>query len=88
MNKISVVIHNGYLSFNKFNKTTKEEDLNNTNVIDTKNIKFTEDYILSNLELVSAFLNLIALSHKYLWDTGAGCAGIYSPRVASTCHAQ
>jgi len=64
MNKISVVIHNGYLSFNKFNKTTKEEDLNNTNVIDTKNIKFTEDYILSNLELVSAFLNLIIVKFE------------------------
>jgi sortase B len=61
MNKVSVVIHNGYISFSKFNKSINGIDLNNTNVIDTKNIKFTEDYILDNLDLVSAFLNLIVV---------------------------
>lgn len=64
MNKISIIIHNGYITFNKFNKSISEDNLNNTNVIDVKNIKFTEQYILENIDLVSAFLNLVILKSE------------------------
>ena len=36
----------------------------NTNVINTKNLKFTEEYINQNLELVSTFINLVVLKFK------------------------
>ena len=59
MTKISITIKSNCISFNSFNKNVSDENLNNTNIINTKSIKFTEEYIINNLDLVSAFLNLI-----------------------------
>jgi len=61
MNKIQISVGKEYLSFSKYNRNINEENLNNTNVIDIKSLKFTEEYILENLDLVSAFINLIIL---------------------------
>lgn len=43
-------------------KVTK--DLNKTNIIDTKELIFSKNYIQDNLELVSSFLNVIILKNK------------------------
>lgn len=61
MNKILISVGKEYLSFSKYNRNINEENLNNTNIIDIKSLKFTEEYILENLDLVSAFINLIVL---------------------------
>ena len=61
MNKILVSIEKDNIYFSKYSSQIKEENLNNTNVIDVKSLKFTEEYILENIELVSTFINLIVL---------------------------
>ena len=61
VNKILVSVVDEYLTFSKYNRKDDEENLNNTNVVDIKKLKFTEGYILENLDLVSAFINLIVL---------------------------
>ena len=54
------------LSFNtiiisKIKKTVEQKNLNNTNVINLKELKFSCSYILENKELVSSFLNVTIL---------------------------
>jgi len=61
MNKILVVVEEDYLSFSKYNRQISEDNLNNTNVINVKNLKFTEEYIKNNIELISTFFNLIII---------------------------
>ena len=51
MNKISISVGKEYLSFSKYNRSTNEENLNNTNIIDVKNLKFTEEYVLENCDV-------------------------------------
>lgn len=64
MNKILISIGKEYVSFSKYNRNISEDNLNNTNVINVKSLKFTEDYIYENLELVSTFLNLVFMKFK------------------------
>jgi sortase B len=47
-----------------YKKDKLDEDLNNTNVINTKEIYFSTDYIRENLELVSSFLNVIIIKQN------------------------
>ena len=61
MNKILISIEKEYITFSKYYRQINGTDFNNTNIIDVKNLKFTEDYILENIELVSTFVNLILL---------------------------
>lgn len=61
MNKILISVDKDYICFSKYNRNVNEENLNNTNVIDVKSLKFTEEYILENLELVTTFINLVVL---------------------------
>lgn len=42
-------------------KDVNQENLNNTNIIDVKDLKFSIDYIKENFELVSNFLNVIII---------------------------
>ena len=63
MNKIVFKISKNNLSAALYSKDIKE-DLNNTNVIDTKEIYFSTLYIKENLELVSSFLNVIILKQN------------------------
>lgn len=64
MNKILILIKNNSIIFSKYNKDINVDNINNTNIIDVKNLKFTEEYILENLDLVSTFLNLIIKKFK------------------------
>ena len=54
MDKIIFKVGKNLLTIDKYTKDIKV-DLNNTNVIDTKEIIFSIDYIKNNLELVSSF---------------------------------
>lgn len=64
MDKIVFKISNNLLSVSIITKDTPKLDLNNTNIIDTKEIVFSKDYILDNLELVSSFLNVIIIKRN------------------------
>ncbi len=64
MNKIVFKINKNNLSVGIYKKDPKEEDLNNTNIINTKEIYFSTEYIEENLELVSSFLNVIILKQE------------------------
>ena len=63
MDKIIFKIGKNLLTIDKYTKDIKV-DLNNTNVIDTKEIIFSIDYIKNNLELVSSFLNVIIIKQN------------------------
>lgn len=63
MDKIIFKIGKNLLTIDKYTKDIKT-DLNNTNVIDTKEIVFSTDYINNNLELVSSFLNVIIIKQN------------------------
>lgn len=64
MKKILVVIENNCMYFSKYNREISQQNLNNTNVINAKNLKFTEEYISENLELISTFFNLLTIKFK------------------------
>lgn len=64
MNRIKVDVKKNSIIFSIYNREIKEENMNDTNIIDTKNLKFSEQYILDNLELVSSFFNIIILKEK------------------------
>ncbi len=64
MNKILIKVVGKNLVFCKYHINRKEPNLNSTNIIDTNNIIFTDEYILSNLELVAAFIKVIVLKYN------------------------
>ena len=49
------------ISINKTKRTIDKKGLNNTNVIDTKELKFSPEYIKDNSDLVSTFLNVVII---------------------------
>ena len=63
MDNIIFKISKNILSIDAYKKD-KKEDLNNTNIIDTKEIYFSKIYIRENLELVSSFLNVIIIKQN------------------------
>ena len=64
MDKIMFKITKNYLTVSLLNKDLPKENLNNTNVIDTKEIVFSKDYIFANQDLVTSFLNVIILKRN------------------------
>ena len=52
------------ISISKIKKEVDYESLNNTNIIDVKDLKFSNEYIRENFELVSNFLNVIIIKHN------------------------
>lgn len=64
MIKIVFKINGNNINAYKLLKDTPKEDLNKTNVIDTKELVFSDIYIKNNLELVSSFLNVIIIKRK------------------------
>ena len=58
MIKIVFKVNGNCINAYKLIKDTPKEDLNKTNVIDTKELVFSDVYIKNNLELVSSFLNV------------------------------
>ena len=68
MNKIVFKIVKNEIIVSLLNKDIKE-NLNNTNVINTKETYFSVNYINENVELVSSFLNVIIIKnniHKFI----------------------
>ena len=63
MNNILIKINNTLLTISLINKK-ENKNLNNTNIIDTKELLFSKSYIKDNIELVSSFLNTIILKNK------------------------
>lgn len=64
MIKIVFKVNGNCINAYKLLKDTPKEDLNKTNVIDTKELVFSDVYIKNNLELVSSFLNVIIIKRK------------------------
>lgn len=64
MIKIVFKVNGNCINAYKLIKDTPKEDLNKTNVIDTKELVFSDVYIKNNLELVSSFLNVIIIKRK------------------------
>lgn len=64
MIKIVFKVNGNCINAYKLIKDTPKEDFNKTNVIDTKELVFSDVYIKNNLELVSSFLNVIIIKRK------------------------
>ena len=64
MHKILVEVKNKTLSFSLLSSRVKSENLNNTNVIDTEKMVFSDKYINDNLELIKSFFNDIILKKE------------------------
>lgn len=58
---ISFKLSSNAIIISKMKKTVEQKNLNNTNVINLKELKFSCSYILENKELVSSFLNVTIL---------------------------
>ena len=63
MNNILIKINSTLLTISRVKKK-EDKNLNNTNIIDTKELLFSENYIKENIELVSSFLNTIIIKNK------------------------
>ena len=63
MNNILIKVTSTLLTISSV-KNKDKTNLNNTNIIDTKELLFSYDYIKDNLELVGSFLNTIVLKNK------------------------
>ncbi len=63
MNNILIKVNSTLLTLSHV-KTKEKKNLNNTNIIDTKELLFSYQYIKDNLELVSSFLNTIIIKNK------------------------
>ena len=62
MDNILIKISSSLLTFNSIKKGY--ENLNNTNIINTKKLVFSHDFINENKELVISFLNTIIIKNK------------------------
>lgn len=63
MNNILIKINSTLLTFSLIKKS-ENKNLNNTNIIDTKELLFSHSYIKDNIELVSSFLNTIIIKNN------------------------
>lgn len=63
MNNILIKVNSTLLTLSHI-KTKENKNLNNTNIIDTKELLFSYQYVKDNLELVSSFLNTIIIKNK------------------------
>lgn len=55
---LSFKLSGNNIIISKIKRNVEQKNLNNTNVINLKELKFSYSYILENLELVSSFLNV------------------------------
>ena len=63
--KIVFKIDNNKLTiYEEKRSNSKNENLNNTNVINIDNLAFSTDYMFTNLDLVAGFLNVVILKSK------------------------
>lgn len=63
LNNILIKIDSNLITFSHVIKK-EEKNLNNTNIIDTKELLFSYDYIKDNLDLVSSFFKTIILKNN------------------------
>ena len=63
MDNILIKVNSSLLTISYVNKKDNK-NINNTNIIDTKELLFSKNYILDNIELVSSFLNTIIIKNK------------------------
>jgi len=63
MNNILIKVNPTLLTITLVKKH-EEKNLNNTDIIDTKELLFSYDYIKDNIELVSSFLNTIVIKNN------------------------
>lgn len=62
--KIAIKILDNTLYFSKYKKEISKDILNNTNIIDTKNLVFNLEYLKENKELIVAFLKVIIIKNN------------------------
>ena len=63
MNNVLIKVNSSLLTFTIVKKK-EDKNLNNTNIIDTKELLFSIDYIKYNIDLVSSFLNTIIIKNN------------------------
>lgn len=63
MNKIEFKINKNFIVVDLIDRDIKD-NLNNTNIINTRDVYFSEKYISMNIELVSSFLHVITLKNN------------------------
>lgn len=61
MHKILVEVKKNTLSFSLYGSRQKVESLNDTNVVNTEKMVFSDNYINENLDLIKSFFSLIVL---------------------------
>lgn len=61
MHKILVEVKKNTLSFSLYGLRQKVENLNDTNIINTEKMIFSDNYINDNLDLIRSFFNLVVL---------------------------
>lgn len=57
-------INSTAITINKTTRSIDKKGLNNTNIINTKELKFDPEYIIENIELVASFLNVIIIKNN------------------------
>ncbi len=62
--KILIKVHDKKLSFSIYKDKQKVENLNNTNVIDTDQMIFSDTYIEKNLDLLRSFIKLVVIKNN------------------------
>lgn len=63
MKKIVIKIEKDYLTF-AISNSEFDTDINKTNLIDIKNLKFSEEYILKNIQITSSLLKVICIKEN------------------------
>ena len=63
MYKILVKLKDNTMSFSLYDASIPSKNINNTNVINTSRMVFSDKYINENLELVESFFNLISIKN-------------------------
>ena len=64
METIKFKIIKNVLTISLYNKETSKINLNNTNIIDNKDVVFSVPYIQENHELVASFLNVVIIKNE------------------------
>lgn len=64
MRKVLIYLQNNTLIFSNCEEKIEDKNLNNTNVINTEKLIFSEDYIMANHDLVGSFLKLVAIKNQ------------------------
>ena len=64
MIKILVEVHKKNISFSLYTSRQKIENINNTNVINTQKMIFSDAYINENIDIIKSFFNLIVLKRE------------------------